>query len=56
MNEENKKKGLFERLFGSKKAKKGSCCGSFEIEELPEEIPENKPLKAVAADTNFKRS
>ena len=36
MKNENEKKGLFERLIGSKKVKKDSCCCSFEIEELPE--------------------
>lgn len=40
-----KKKGLLERLFGSNKDKKGSCCGSFELEELPEENAENKNQK-----------
>jgi len=39
---ENEKKGLFERLTGNKKVKKSSCCGSFEIEELPEENADNK--------------
>jgi len=42
MKNENKRKGLFKRLFGSEKDKKGSCCGSFEIEELPEETTEKK--------------
>ncbi|MBU7008074.1 hypothetical protein [Phosphitispora fastidiosa] len=46
MNNENKKKGLFESLFGSKKDKKGSCCGSFQIEELPEENTEKKDSEA----------
>ena len=32
---ENKKKGLFGRLIGNKKA--NNCCGGFEIEEIPEE-------------------
>lgn len=42
MKNENEKKGFFERLLGSKKAKKGSCCcGSFEIEELPEGKDDN---------------
>lgn len=31
------KKGLFERLLGGKKAKSGSCCGGFELEEIPNE-------------------
>jgi len=42
MKNENGKKGLFERLFGSKKDKKGSCCGNFHIEELPEENTDSK--------------
>lgn len=31
------KKGFFERLIGGKKAKSDSCCGSFELEEIPDE-------------------
>lgn len=41
MRDENEKKGLFGRLVGSKKVKKSSCCGSFELEEIPEEKDEN---------------
>lgn len=38
MKSENEKKGLFENLFGSKKTKKNSCCcGSFEVEEIPDD-------------------
>lgn len=45
MKNENKKKGLFERLMGNKKAKKSSCCGSIELEEIPEENTDNKNEK-----------
>lgn len=31
------KKGFFERLIKGKKAKSGSCCGGFELEERPNE-------------------
>ncbi|KUO72410.1 MAG: hypothetical protein APF81_03075 [Desulfosporosinus sp. BRH_c37] len=40
--ENKKKKGFFEMLIGSKKDKKGSCCGGFELEEVSEEKPDNK--------------
>jgi seryl-tRNA synthetase len=48
MSKENEKKGFFERLLGGNKSKKGSCCGGFEIEEIPEnnkdkETPKDKP-------------
>ncbi len=35
MNNEKEKKGLF-GFFSGKKAKKGSCCCDFELEEVPE--------------------
>ncbi len=34
---ENEKKGLFAKLLKSKKDKKCSCCGGFEIEEINDE-------------------
>lgn len=40
MENEKKKKGLFERLVGSKKEKKSSSCCNIEIEELPEDTTE----------------
>lgn len=45
MKKENEKKGLFERLIGSKKDKKSSCCCSFQIEELPDKNVDNKDSK-----------
>ena len=45
MENENEKKGLFDRLNGIKKAKKKSCCCNFEIEEIPEEKNEKKDEK-----------
>jgi len=45
MKNENEKKGLFERLVGSKRAKKSSCCCSFEIEELPEKTTDIEDSK-----------
>lgn len=50
MKNENEKKGLFEWLAGSKKTKKSSCCGSFQIEEIPEENNDNKSEKKSAKD------
>ena len=41
MKNENEKKGLFKRLLGDKKVKKGSCCGNFEIEEIPDDKEDN---------------
>lgn len=45
MEKENKKKGLFERLIGSKKTKKSSCCCNIELEEVPEENTTSKDAK-----------
>lgn len=45
MQDEKKKKGLFSRLVGSNKTKKGSCCCSFEVEEIPDEDADNKDSK-----------
>ena len=42
MNNENEKKGLFERLIGGKKEKKKTCCCNCEVEEIPEEKDINK--------------
>ena len=42
---ENEKKGLFERLIGIKKVKKGSCCGDFELEEIPDDKEDNDNTK-----------
>ena len=42
MKNENEKKGLFERLFESKKTKKNTCCCNIELEELPEQNTDNK--------------
>lgn len=44
MKTENEKKGLFEQLSESKKTKK-SCCGNYEIEEIPEENMEKENEK-----------
>lgn len=41
MENTNEKKGLFERLTGGNKSKKSSCCSNFEIEEIPDENPNN---------------
>lgn len=45
MKNENEKKGLFARLNGNKNTKKSSCCGSFVIEEIPEEDKEKENEK-----------
>ncbi|NSW92706.1 MAG: hypothetical protein HPY74_19030 [Firmicutes bacterium] len=45
MKNDNEKKGLFDRLTGSRKAKKSSCCCNFEIEELPDENTNSKTQK-----------
>ena len=45
MKNENKKKGLFERFLGSKKAKKSSCCCNLQLEEVPMENTANKDPK-----------
>jgi hypothetical protein len=42
MTNGNEKKGLFEQLNGSKNTKKSSCCGNYEIEEIPEENTEKE--------------
>lgn len=42
MKETTEKKGLFERLKGSNKAKKNSCCCNFKIEEIPKDITDEK--------------
>lgn len=49
MKNENEKKGLLERLLGSKKAKKGSCC-CIQLEELPEENTDNRDQKTEEKD------
>jgi len=60
MNNENEKekKGLFGRLFGNSKSK-GSCCGNFELEEIPEEHSDNKNEKMPKeedADNSWEKS
>lgn len=37
MNTDQEKKGFFERLFGGISSKKNSCCGSIEMEEIPDD-------------------
>ncbi|MCX6572272.1 MAG: hypothetical protein NT006_12795 [Candidatus Aminicenantes bacterium] len=41
MKNEDEKKGLFARLTGRNNTKKSPCCGSFVIEEIPEEKKED---------------
>lgn len=41
MENKSEKKKIFNLIRGSKQPKKSSCCGNFEIEEIPEE-EENK--------------
>jgi hypothetical protein len=43
MGDESEKKGFLSRLFGG--ANKGSCCGSIELEELPNEGATKKAKK-----------
>lgn len=50
MKNENEKKGLFDRLIRGEKAKKSSCCGNFQIEEIPEENNEDKSKKKSQKD------
>ena len=50
MKNENEKKGLLERLLGSKKEKKGSCCCNFEVEEIPEENDNKKESQKAEGD------
>lgn len=40
----NEKKGFFGSLIGNK-AKKGSCCGGFELEEIPDANKDSKNVK-----------
>lgn len=47
MKNENEKKGLFDRLNGIKKTKKSSCCGSFEIEEIPKKTKKKRMKKSL---------
>ena len=51
MKSENEKKGLFARLTESKKSKKSSCCGSFEVEEIPDEN-DNKKDKETSKESD----
>lgn len=52
---ENKKKGLFRRLIGNKKAD-NSCC-SFEIEEIPEEeLSKDSEVSEENTDKKSKKS
>jgi hypothetical protein len=52
MKKENEKKGLInlwritDLLHGNKETKKNSCCGSFELEEIPDESESDKDSKA----------
>lgn len=43
MGDESEKKGFLSRLFGG--ANKGSCCGSIELEEIPNESAIKKAKK-----------
>lgn len=45
MENEAKKPGLVEKLFGTKKEKKSSCCCNYTLEEVKEDKPENKDTK-----------
>lgn len=57
MKNENEKKGLFARIIGGKKAKTGSCCGSFEVEEIPNESEINKDSKnSIIGNKKVKKS
>lgn len=42
MENDKEKKGLFERLLGKKKEKKGSCCCNIELEEVPDNKEDTK--------------
>lgn len=45
MENKNGKKRIFNIINGNKEPKKSSCCGNFEIEEIPEE-ENNKVTKS----------
>lgn len=42
MEAKKEKKGLLKRFLRSMKPKKSSCCGGFEVEEIPEENADNE--------------
>ena len=50
MKNENGKKGLLGRLTGKKE--KSSCCGSFRIEEIPEESANDDKSKVISKPKN----
>jgi hypothetical protein len=50
MKNEDAKKGLFARLTGRHKVKKSPCCGSFVLEEFPEENKENENVEDSPKD------
>jgi len=51
MKNEKDKKGLLGRLLGGNK-EKSSCCGSFRIEEIPEEPVDTKNSKTISEPKN----
>lgn len=51
MENKNGKKRIFSILNGNKEPKKSSCCGNFEIEEIPE--GENNKVRKSSCCGNF---
>lgn len=48
------KKGLFDFLTGGKKDKTGSCCGGFELEEIPDGSEGQKDTKNSRSEGKVK--
>lgn len=46
MENKSEKKKLFTFISGGKHPKKSSCCGNFEIEEIPEEEVSKEAAKS----------
>lgn len=42
-----KKRGMFERIMGRKRAKGTSCCCNFQIEELPDKKEDRSSEKSA---------
>lgn len=53
MKDKKAKKGFFERMIKGNNAKTGSCCGNFELEEIPNESGNSK-FKNGSCCGNFK--
>lgn len=51
MENKNSKKRIFNLFIGIKEPKKSSCCGNFEIEEIPE--GENNKVRKSSCCGNF---